>query len=388
MLAVTLALSVSSMFGGAAHQAEALPVTVNPIEYMINTSGYTMRDPASGSIQKTIVSGDTFWYLKNPWDGRRWERYRYDEDYIWLERDMTWPDGGGNTSYDLGPWGNGKIAPTYNWTVGHSFTTETTVTGFNFLPSQGTTCSYSAPNPISYWNPVTRTLVYHNSALNMGGDIGVVDVIVIQAHATGSETNPYMPQYAERFWYAKGYGWVRWQSWANYHTDSNFSNVTAANPDIDIPMTKTNGSAPSFQDACQNLYPTGTALYSVHQENFGWLPAVAQGAVGGIENSNLRAEGFTLTVTGMSVQYRAWVPGVGWQSWVSDGALAGTEAMATPMEAIQVQLVSPPTDYHIEYKVYLTGSGWTGWVRDGASAGTGGSGVKIEAVKIRVVKDF
>src|SRR5690606_10874449 len=36
LLAVMLAMPVSSLFGGAAQRAEALPATIHPIEYMIN----------------------------------------------------------------------------------------------------------------------------------------------------------------------------------------------------------------------------------------------------------------------------------------------------------------------------------------------------------------
>lgn len=78
---------------------------VDMLAFMRNTSGKIFRDDRSKDIVKfyeTTRSPNLFWYMKNPFDGKRWEQYRYDADKIYLERDNSWPDGGpGSTSYDI-----------------------------------------------------------------------------------------------------------------------------------------------------------------------------------------------------------------------------------------------------------------------------------------------
>ena len=43
--------------------------------------------------------------------------------------------------------------------------------------------------------------------------------------------------------------------------------------------------------------------------------------------------------------YRAHVQNIGWQPWVSNGRLAGTEGEGLRMEAIQIRIVKKGSDY-------------------------------------------
>lgn len=385
---VCTSLIPSPWTSGLSQRVKAADV-VHPLEFMINTSGSVLRDPVNGDVQKTVQEGDTFWYLKNPSDGRRWERYRYDEAYIWLERDTTWPgwdSTNGNSAYDMGPWGSGKLAPTYNWTVGTSINANTKVIGFNFLPENGTVGDYNW-HPLSYDWPIVRTLAYHNASFPMGGDVGNVDVIVIETKTQGAPGNPYAPRGAERHWYARGYGFIRWQHWEDFTTDPNFSNITSCSPVRDVKMNKKNGTAQTLNKVCDTLYPTGTARYQVHQQNYGWLNWVYQGQTGGVPEQQLRSEAFKLTATGMGIHYRAYVEGIGWQAWKYNGETAGTEGQNKRIEAIEVGLDNAPTGYHVEYRVHQENIGWTSWVRDGVTSGVIGYNYRIESIQVRIVKD-
>jgi uncharacterized protein YjdB len=55
-------------------------------------------------------------------------------------------------------------------------------------------------------------------------------------------------------------------------------------------------------------------------------------------------EAFEIKLTGdlatkFRVEYRAHVSGIGWQSYVADGATAGTTGQARSVEAVQIRLV-------------------------------------------------
>ena len=127
----------------------------------------------------------------------------------------------------------------------------------------------------------------------------------------------------------------------------------------------------------------------MHQQAYGWGSTVTDGAQAGII-SGYRLEALQLSITGGQytggVTYRAHVSGVGWQSYVSNGATAGTTGQSLRMEAVQIYLTGELANhYNIEYRMYVKGIGWQGWVRNNAVAGTTGQALQTEALQIRLV---
>ena len=80
-----------------------------------------------------------------------------------------------------------------------------------------------------------------------------------------------------------------------------------------------------------------------------------------------------------------YVERTGWQGWVSDGAIGGTEGQSKTLEAIRIKLENMP-GYSIEYRAHVAGYGWQKWKKDGEVAGTKGQTRAIEAIEIRVIK--
>lgn len=75
---------------------------------------------------------------------------------------------------------------------------------------------------------------------------------------------------------------------------------------------------------------------------------------------------------GGKIEYRAYNDEFGWQDYVSEGEIAGTDMNGNNLEAIQIQLVNMP-GYSVEYQVKIIGmEQLQGWVRDGEMAGTNG----------------
>lgn len=86
------------------------------------------------------------------------------------------------------------------------------------------------------------------------------------------------------------------------------------------------------------------------------------------------------------IQYRAQVQNIGWQGWVSDGAIAGTVKQSLRLEAIQIELTGQlAQNYSVSYRAQVQNIGWQGSVSDGTTAGTVGQGLRLEALKISLI---
>lgn len=95
-------------------------------------------------------------------------------------------------------------------------------------------------------------------------------------------------------------------------------------------------------------------------------------------------EAIKIKTTNYGITYRAHVAFGGWQSWVSDGAIAGTVGQAKSLQAIEIKLQNAPSNLHVYYRVYVHGQGWQAWKYDGQTAGTTGLGLAVEAIEIKI----
>jgi hypothetical protein len=76
---------------------------------------------------------------------------------------------------------------------------ETIPTGTNVISFYDTACAVTS----STVYPISVTLESHHPSMDLGGDIGVQDVIVLRYDYPG-------PLY-ERFYYSATWGWVKWE---------------------------------------------------------------------------------------------------------------------------------------------------------------------------------
>lgn len=124
---------------------------------------------------------------------------------------------------------------------------------------------------------------------------------------------------------------------------------------------------------------------------------------------------------GDKLRYRAYVQGIGYMDWQTDGGTAGTTGQAKRLEALQFDIKSDITatchcqgygdmkpvyagnicgtveeakrmesikleaPYKIEYRVHQQGIGWTSWVKNGTWCGVKGQSKRIEAIEVRRV---
>lgn len=134
---------------------------------------------------------------------------------------------------------------------------------------------------------------------------------------------------------------------------------------------------------------TVSVSYQTHVQDIGWQGFVSDGAISGTSAQSKRLEGIEIQVYGdanLGITYSTHVQDIGWQGFVSDGAMSGTSGQSKRLEAIQIQLTgSDASIYDVYYCVHAQNYGWLGWAKNGASAGTAGYSYRLEAIQIVLV---
>lgn len=127
--------------------------------------------------------------------------------------------------------------------------------------------------------------------------------------------------------------------------------------------------------------------YRAYVQKTGWQSYVRDGAVAGTKGKSLRLEALRIKLHDADggIKYRVYVGKDGWQSVKSDGAVAGTTGKSKRLETIQVSLTgNAAVDYNVFYRVYTQRLGWLGWAKNGGSAGTRGYDYRIEAIQMKL----
>lgn len=129
--------------------------------------------------------------------------------------------------------------------------------------------------------------------------------------------------------------------------------------------------------------------YRTHVQNVGWQDYVRDGLMSGTEARSLRLEGINIktdpTVSG-GITYRTHVQNIGWQGWKSNDQMSGTEGMSYRLEGIEIKLTGDlATKYDVYYRVHTQNIGWMGWAKNGESSGSAGFSYRLEGIQIQLV---
>lgn len=129
--------------------------------------------------------------------------------------------------------------------------------------------------------------------------------------------------------------------------------------------------------------------YSAHVQNIGWQGYMSDGAVAGTTGKGLRLESIKIKTSGnqnLGITYSAHVQNIGWQNNTSNDEIAGTTGRSLRLEAIKIKLTGSDSNrYDIYYRVHVQHYGWMGWTANGEAAGTTGYGYRLEAIQIKLV---
>lgn len=131
--------------------------------------------------------------------------------------------------------------------------------------------------------------------------------------------------------------------------------------------------------------------YRVHVAEIGWQSFVGDGAMAGTtgQSHSVQAiEAYVPSIDG-TVKISAHIQDLGWVDPVdvSQGVYAGTVGQGRQIEALCIELEGDVADeYDVYYRVHSSEIGWLDWAKNGERAGTQGFGFGIEAVQIKLVK--
>ena len=130
--------------------------------------------------------------------------------------------------------------------------------------------------------------------------------------------------------------------------------------------------------------------YRTHVQTYGWQGYVKNGEMSGTEGKSKRLEGINIKLDNLpysgSVVYRTHVQTFGCQGWKKDGEMSGTEGKAKRLEGIQIYLTGElAKHYDIYYRVHAQTYGWMDWAKNGVMAGTSGLSKRLEGINIVLV---
>ena len=131
--------------------------------------------------------------------------------------------------------------------------------------------------------------------------------------------------------------------------------------------------------------------YRTHVQRIGWQKYVSNGAMSGTSGKSYRLEGINIKLSNLpysgGIQYRTHVQRIGWQGWKKNGAMAGTSGKSYRLEAIEIKLYGEMAkQYDVYYRVHCQKFGWMGWAKNGQRSGSEGYGRRLEGIQIVLVK--
>lgn len=135
--------------------------------------------------------------------------------------------------------------------------------------------------------------------------------------------------------------------------------------------------------------------YRTHVQNVGWQNYVSNGNISGTEGKSYRLEGIKVKLDpqgyDLGLAYQTHIQNIGWEAntargWKTDDLMSGTEGLSYRLEAIQIKLTGADAEqFDLYYQVHAQNIGWMGWAKNGESAGSAGYGYRLEGIRIKIV---
>ena len=132
--------------------------------------------------------------------------------------------------------------------------------------------------------------------------------------------------------------------------------------------------------------------YTTHVQTYGWQDYVRDGAMSGTQGEAKRLEGIKIKLENQDfegdVLYRTHIQSFGWEKeFKKNDEMSGTSGQAKRLEAIEIKLDGEMAEhFDIYYRVHAQTFGWLGWARNGEQAGTAGYAKRLEGIEIQLVE--
>ncbi|MFH5835255.1 bacterial Ig-like domain-containing protein [Proteiniclasticum sp. C24MP] len=208
----------------------------------------------------------------------------------------------------------------------------------------------------------------------------------IKIELTGTDADRYDIYYRV---HAEKFGWMGWAKNGQAAGTAGYAYRLEA---IEISIVeKGENPYPVNVSAYRDKNTVENISYRTHVQSVGWQDFVSDGEMSGTEGQKLRLEGIEISLgdhlPSGSVEYSTHVQSIGWTDPVRDGAMSGTEGRALRLEAIRINLTGEISrQYDIYYRVHSEKIGWMGWARNGEDAGTSGYAYRLEGIEIMLVE--
>ena len=208
----------------------------------------------------------------------------------------------------------------------------------------------------------------------------------IQIRLTNELANHYDVYYRV---HAQNLGWL---GWAKNGESAGTQGYAYRLEGIEIKLIEKGEEAPISSKSAfvQKVVPN--ISYTTHVQNLGWQSYVSNGTMAGTSGKGLRLEGIKIKVSNSpyagGVEYRTHIQNIGWESdWKRDDTLSGTSGKGLRLEAIQIRLTNELANhYDVYYRVHAQNLGWLGWAKNGESAGTQGYAYRLEGIEIKLIE--
>lgn len=192
--------------------------------------------------------------------------------------------------------------------------------------------------------------------------------------------------------HAENYGWL---DWAKNGGSAGTEGMSYRLEAIEVKLVPKDSGGFVTAKPFYSIYGNGLVNYRVHIQDIGWQSYRSDGLVAGTSGQSKRLEAINLNlgknyadgspIIG-GISYNVHIQNIGWQGIRSNGALAGTSGLSLRLEAININLTGEvAAKYDIYYRVHAENFGWMGWAKNGENAGTAGYAYRLEAIEVKLV---
>ena len=243
--------------------------------------------------------------------------------------------------------------------------------------------------------PSNGTIYYNKETSNIsvvGWKMANVSNSYIKAYLDGKEIDTKTISYYERpdvIQAITDYGTEKQNPTPGFRFDINTTNFENRNYVIKIELYSENTLLETISKTV-SIDGEMHVQYRTHVQYVGWQNYVQDGEMAGTQDQSLRLEAINLKLVNcpeenMGIKYQVHAQNYGWMDWKQNGEMAGTQDEGLRLEAIKIDLENSE-NYSVMYRVHIQNIGWQDWKTDGEMAGTEGQALRLEAIEIKIVK--
>ncbi|MDP4128433.1 MAG: N-acetylmuramoyl-L-alanine amidase, partial [Bacillota bacterium] len=204
----------------------------------------------------------------------------------------------------------------------------------------------------------------------------------IQMSLTGEMANHYDVYYRV---HSKDFGWL---DWAKNGQSAGTQGLAKKLEALEIVLVAKGGAAPG--PTVKPFLTKPSVTYASHVQDIGWQDFVADGALSGTQGQDKHMEAVKINLQNSpysgDITYSTIVQDTGWVTDVSNGGISGTTGQNKRLEAIKINLSGEIANhYDVYYRVHVSDFGWLGWAKNGEPSGTENMAKQMEALEIVLV---